>query len=30
MEPGARLMEFNCVDFADEVLYGRYRAQPNQ
>ena len=30
MEPGARLMEFNCVDFADEVLYGRFRAQPSK
>ncbi len=29
MEPGARLMEFNCVEFADELLYGRFRAQPN-
>ncbi len=30
MESGARLMEFNCVDFADELLYGRYRADAVQ
>jgi len=30
IEPGARLMEFNCVDFADELIYGRYKAQPNK
>jgi len=24
MEPNARLLEFNCVEFADELLYGEY------
>src|SRR2546425_2074871 len=30
IEPGARLMEFNCVDFTDELMYGRFKAQPNK
>ena len=30
IEPGARLMEFKCVDMAEEVLYGRFRAQPSK
>ena len=30
IEPGVRLMEFKCVDFADELLYGRFRAQPSK
>jgi hypothetical protein len=30
LEPGARLMEFKCVEFADELLYGRFRARPSQ
>ena len=25
VEPGARLMEFNCVEFTDELLYGRFK-----
>jgi hypothetical protein len=28
IEPGARIMEFKCVEFADELLYGRFRAKP--
>ncbi len=30
VEPGARLMEFNCVEFTDELLYGRFKAQPTK
>ncbi len=30
VEPGARLMEFKCIDFTDELLYGRYRPQPSK
>jgi hypothetical protein len=30
IEPGARLLEFKCVEFADEILYGRWRAQPSK
>jgi hypothetical protein len=30
IEPGVRLMEFKCVDMAEEVLYGRFRAQPSK
>jgi hypothetical protein len=30
IEPGARLMEFKCVEFTDELLYGRWRAQPSK
>jgi hypothetical protein len=30
IEPGARLMEFNCVDFTDELLYGRFKPQPSK
>jgi hypothetical protein len=30
IEPGARLMEFKCVDMTDELLYGRWRAQPKK
>jgi hypothetical protein len=28
IEPGARIMEFKCVEFADELLYGRFKAKP--
>ncbi len=24
-EPGAQLLEFKCVEFAEELMYGRYR-----
>ncbi len=24
------LQEFKCVEFADELLYGRFRAQPGK
>jgi hypothetical protein len=30
VEPGARLMEFKCVEFADELLYGRWKPQPKK
>ena len=30
IEPGARLMEFKCVEFADELIYGRFRARPSK
>jgi hypothetical protein len=30
IESGARLLEFKCVEFADELLYGRWRAQPSK
>ncbi len=30
IEPGARIMEFKCVEFADELLYGRFRARPSK
>jgi len=30
IEQGARLMEFKCVPFADELLYGRFRAKPGK
>jgi hypothetical protein len=30
IEPGARLLEFKCVEFADELLYGRWRAKPSK
>jgi hypothetical protein len=26
IEPGARIMEFKCIDFTDELLYGRFKA----
>jgi hypothetical protein len=29
IEPNARIMEFKCVDFADELLYGRFKARPS-
>jgi hypothetical protein len=28
LEPGARLMEYRCTEFAEEVLYGHLRKQP--
>jgi hypothetical protein len=30
IEPGARLMEFNCVEYTDELLYGRWRPEPGK
>jgi hypothetical protein len=30
IEPGARLMEFKCIDFTDELLYGRFKPQPSK
>ncbi|HVS15380.1 MAG TPA: hypothetical protein VMV46_15745 [Thermoanaerobaculia bacterium] len=28
MEPNARLMDFRCVEFVEELLYGEYRRNP--
>ncbi len=28
VEPGARLMEFKCVEFVEELMYGQWRRQP--
>jgi hypothetical protein len=28
MEPGARLMEYNCVQFVEELMYGNLRKRP--
>lgn len=28
MEPGARLLDFRCVEFVEELLYGEWRRQP--
>ena len=28
MEPNARLMDFNCIEFVEELLYGEWRRQP--
>ncbi|MCP5179758.1 MAG: hypothetical protein H6993_07815 [Pseudomonadales bacterium] len=28
MEPDARLMDFKCVEFVEELLYGEFRRQP--
>jgi hypothetical protein len=28
MEPDARLMDFNCIEFVEELLYGEWRRQP--
>lgn len=30
MEPHARLMEFRCSEFAEELMYGQYRKKPAQ
>jgi hypothetical protein len=30
IEPGARIMEFKCVEFADELIYGRFRVKPGK
>ena len=27
-EPNLQLLEFKCVEFTEELLYGRYRKQP--
>jgi hypothetical protein len=29
LEPNARLMEFRCAEFVEELLYGQYRKKPN-
>ena len=29
-EPNAQLLEFKCVEFAEEMLYGQYRRQPRR
>jgi hypothetical protein len=28
VEPNARLLEFRCVEFAEELLYGHLRKKP--
>ena len=28
IEPGARLMDFKCVEFVEELIYGEYRRRP--
>ncbi len=28
MEPNAQLMDFKCVEFVEELIYGQYRRQP--
>ena len=28
MEPGARLMEFKCVEFVEELVFGEHRRKP--
>lgn len=28
MEPGARLMDFKCVEFVEELIFGEYRRNP--
>jgi len=30
LEKNAQLMEFKCVDFVEELLYGKYRKQPGK
>jgi hypothetical protein len=30
LEPNARLMEFRCAEFAEELLYGEYRKKPSR
>lgn len=28
VEKNAQIMEYKCAEFAEEVLYGKYRKQP--
>jgi hypothetical protein len=28
MEPNARILDFNCIEFVEELLYGQYRRNP--
>ena len=28
MEPNARIMDFRCVEFVEELIYGEYRRYP--
>jgi hypothetical protein len=28
VEPNARIMEFRCVEFSEELLYGHLKKQP--
>jgi hypothetical protein len=28
MDPGVQLMDFKCVEFVEELLYGEYRRHP--
>ncbi len=28
MEPNAQLMEFRCVEFVEELMYGEWRREP--
>jgi hypothetical protein len=28
VEPGVQLLEFKCVEFVEELLYGKYRRRP--
>jgi hypothetical protein len=28
MEKNAQLLEFKCVEFAEELLYGQFKKQP--
>jgi hypothetical protein len=30
LEKNAQLMEFKCVEFVEELLYGKYRKQPGK
>jgi hypothetical protein len=30
VEKGAQLLEFKCVEFAEELLYGQYKKQPGK
>ena len=30
VEKGAQILEFKCVEFAEELLYGQYKKQPSQ
>jgi hypothetical protein len=30
MEKNIQLMDFNCVEFVEGMIYGRYRKQPGQ
>ena len=30
VEPNAQLMQFKCVEFVEELMYGKYRKKPAQ